>query len=185
MSNIDTETARIAAKNLTTLMDKYNLTTYGTAAGAEVEVHTINRILSMTTNISTRVAKKLSKFFGIGINHFFSLELPKLKKIEQVPTLKDFYEANTLNHKYFQDRSKENQVAHFLRTEFIHNKFLETGQRASAVTKYINQNYSKNFNKKTVAKELFRLYEAGDLLRDDPSGKGAVYYYRRAKKESE
>ncbi len=177
MNKIDLDVAEIVANNLNLLMKKYNLTIAGLEAGAGLEAHTINRILSKTTNISSRSAKKLAEFFGMTVDIIFSNKPIKFQKLENIPALLSFYKGNHLNNKYFLSRAKENVIAHFLRTVLVHDSFLNDGKRTSEISEYIKTTYKKNFNPKTIAKELFRLSEAGLLKRDDRTGKGSVYYY--------
>lgn len=177
MSKIDHHTAQIVANNLAFLMKHYGLTVYGIEAGTGIEVHTINRILSKRTNISTGSAKKLADFFGITVDVLFSSKPIKVKKIDNTPSIKRFYEENPLNNKYFQSRQKENVVARFLRTVLVNDPYLNEGRRAGNISSHIKNLYKKDFNRETVNKELARMYQEGILQREDKTGKGSVYYY--------
>lgn len=177
MSKIDLQTATIVANNLTSLMNHYDLTPYGVEAGAGVEIHTIAKILRKTTNISTFTAKKLSNFFEITIDALFSSRPLKLKRPDNVPTIKQFYADNVLNPKFFISKQKENVVAQFLRTVLIYDPHLNEKKRSGIIAKHINNTYGKSFNPKTVAKELARMYEEELIDREDKTGKGSVFYY--------
>lgn len=179
MSKIDQETAEIVAKNLRVLMQNYDLTPHGVESGAGVEVHTVMKILNCKTNMAMRTAKKLSVFFGITIDVLLSSKAIKLKKVENTPTIKKFYEENRLNKKYFESRKKENVVADFLRNILLSDPEFKDYIRAGALTTHINKTYNKSFKAKTVAKELSRLFEEGLVERRDNTGEGAVFYYRR------
>jgi len=177
MSKIDIETATIVADNLTSLMNHFDLTPYGVEAGADVEIHTIAKILRRTTNISTRTAKRLSMFFEITIDTLFSARPLKLKKAENVPTIKQFHVDNALNPKYFISKQKENVVAQFLRDIVIHDPILNEKKRSGIIAKHVNETYGKSFDPKTVAKELARMYEEELIDREDKTGKKSVFYY--------
>jgi transcriptional regulator with XRE-family HTH domain len=177
MSKLDLITAEIVSNNLNALMQRYDLTATGVAAGANLEVHSVNRILSKTTNISTQSAKKLATFFGITIDKIFSESKIKFQNLDNTPTLKQFYEDNILNTTYFQSKAKENVVAHFLKTRLINDSILLEGKRASYITMHIKEKYKKDFDPKVVAKVLYRMSQVGLLEREDKTGKGSVYYY--------
>ncbi|WP_028295221.1 helix-turn-helix domain-containing protein [Olivibacter sitiensis] len=177
MSTVDINRAKIVAKNLKTLMDTYRLTVHGVEAGAGIEVHTLNRILNLNTNISPNTAQRLADFFGIGIDQIFSSKMARLRRLDQVPTLKNFYVESKLNKKYFQDRVKEDVVTEFLKAVMLLDPFFNTGKRAKEITDHINGKYDKDFNSKTVAKVLSRLWGIGLLKREDRTGKGKVFYY--------
>ena len=178
MNKIDLDIAAIVAQNLKTLMTHYNLTVYGVEIGTGLEVHTINKILKKRTNLSTTSAKKIAAFFDITVDVLFSGKPLKLRKIENTPTIKKFYEDYPLNNKYYITRHKENAVGQFLRKVMIGDPNFEKGQRAGKIADYIEQKYAKGFKTETVRKELERMYAEGFLEREDRSGAGAVFFYK-------
>ncbi len=178
MNKIDYATAEIVSKNLEFLMRHFGLTVHGVEAGTGIEVHTINRILSKSTNISTSTAKKIANLFGVTVDILFASKPIKVKGIENTPSVKLFYEENPLNDKYYQVRQKENVVARFLRSVIAKDPFLNVAQRAGKISSHIKLKYKKEFNRETVNKELARMCQEGILEREDHTGHGAVFYYK-------
>jgi transcriptional regulator with XRE-family HTH domain len=177
MNEVDKKIANIVSENVKSLMTKYNLTHGGLAAGSVLDIHTVRKITSSSTNISTYSLKKISAFFHISIDALLSEKLVRLKPIKDVPNLLAFYTDNSLNPNYFEDRKNDNVVARFLRDVLINDMFIKEPRRASQVHKHILVNYKKDFNQKTIAKELYRMSEENLLKHHDKTGKKKVYYY--------
>lgn len=178
MNKIDRNISKIVSSNLEQLMAHYDLTTYALESGAELEIHTINKILSQKTNISTYSAKKIAAFFDISIDALFSVKPLKLRKIESTPSIKKFYADNKLNDKYFKTRQEENTVAKFIRKIALTDSTFQTNRRAGKIAEYIEEKYKNGYLAETIRKELDRMYQEGTLEREDKTGAGAVFYYK-------
>ncbi len=179
MNDVDKKIASIVSEKIKSLMKRYNLTPEGLAAGSGLDVHTVRKITGSSTNISTYSLKKISAFFDISIEAILSEKLLRLKPIKDVQNLQAFYTDNSLNPNYFEDRKNSNVVARFLRDILINDPFIKEPKRASQVYLHILNNYKKDFNQKTIAKELYRMSEENLLKHHDKTGNKKVYYYWR------
>jgi len=167
-------------KHLQSLMEQADLTIIGIAEGAKLSTLTIRKILSAKTRASQITLNKITTFFNLRIEKLYSEKPIKLKRIEDIPRLRDFHNTYKANNTYFLSRAKDNIVAHFLKNVFIYDDFLKEGRRARDIAQYIEESpkYGKTFNPKVIAKELDRMFKSGLLDKDDKTRKSAVFYYR-------
>lgn len=177
MNDVDKKIAVVVSKNVKALMAKYNLTDTGLASSSGLEIHTIRRIISSSTNIATGSLKKIALLFDISIDALLSEKPLRFKAVKHLTQLRTFYNDNTLNPSYFEDRKNDNVVARFLRDVLINDPFIKEPRRANQVHNHILINYKKDFNPKTIAKELYRMSEENLLKHHDKTGKKKVYYY--------
>ena len=160
-------------------MKQADLTIVGIAEGTNLSTLTIRKILKAETRASQATLDKIATFFDIKIEQLYSEKYIKLKRLEEISCLKEFYINNSSNNTYFISRAKENVVAHFLKNELIYDDFFNKGRRAREIAQYIelNPKYGKTFEPKVIAKELDRMFKKGLLNREDKTGEGAVFYY--------
>lgn len=171
----------IIAAQLKSLMLQADLTIEGLSEAAGLSTHTIAKILKGQTRVSPTTVEKLTGLFGISASALMSSDPIELAKQGHSDTLEEFFESNEANLKYFLSRAKDNVVAHFIKTVLVNDSFLNEGRRVREIAEYIRTHppYQKNFNPKVIAKVLDRLVKAGKLQKEDKTGKGSVYYYRR------
>lgn len=177
MSEVDYNV--ILQKHLTNLMKQADLSIIGIAEASTLSTITIRKILTAKTRASQITLNKIASLFNIKIEKLFSDKEIKLKRLDEIPLLKEFYKTNASNNTYFASRAKENVVADFLRKILIYDDFLKVGRRAKEVAYYVKQNpkYSKEFDPKIIAKALERMYRDGLLDREDKTGKNSVFFY--------
>lgn len=177
---IEIDYRAIIKKHLQSLMEQADLTIEGMAEGADLSSLTIRKILTAKTNASQITISKIATFFNLKIEKLYSEKPIKLKKLDEVPILQDFYTTYKSNNTFFLSRAKENVVAHFLKNILLKDNFMRIGRRAKDITIYIKTNpkYNKNFDAKVIAKVLDRMYKQNLLEREDKTGEGAVFYYK-------
>jgi transcriptional regulator with XRE-family HTH domain len=176
---MDNKEYTLIKKQLISLMDQSDLTINGLAEGTNLSSMTIRKILLQQTKPSVQTLEKITAFFEITISQLFSEKLIKIKRIEDIEALKDFYEDNKSNPEYFNSRSKEGIATYFLRNVLIKDQYFSEPRRAKEIHLFIKENpkYSKNLNPKVIAKILERMYNEGILKRMDKTGKKSVFYY--------
>ena|SRR5690554_5603116 len=170
------------AAQLKSLMEQADLTIEGLSEAAGLSSHTIAKILKMQTRISPKTLDKLTDLFGISAAALMSADKIELPVQAYSEALEDFRNSNEANSRYFRSRAKENVAAHFMRTVFVYDPYLNEARRVKEITEYIRTNpaYQKDFNPKVIAKVLDRMVRAGTIQKEDRTGKKAVYYYSRS-----
>lgn len=171
----------IISRQLKSLMDQSDLTIEGLSEAAGLTTHTITKILKAKTRISPLTLEKITGLFGITASKLMSAERIDLSNRHLPEALENFYDSYEANPKYFQSRAKENVVAHFMKTVLVNDPYLNEGRRVRDIAEYIHTNpaYQKDFNPKVIAKVLDRMTKAGNIRKEDKTGKRSVYYYSR------
>lgn len=169
------------AAQLQSLMDQADLTVEGLAEAAGLSTHTISKILKKQTRISSKSVDKLTDLFGISASALMSPAKIELNRHPYPDALADFRHSYEANSNYFRSRAKENVVAHFIKSVLVNDPYLEEGRRVKEIARYIRTHpaYQKEFNPKVIAKVLDRMAKAGTIEKEDKTGRGSVFYYRR------
>ncbi len=181
MSEIDYNI--VLQKHLKSLMKQADLSIIGIAEATNLSTITIRKILMAKTRASQITLNKIASLFSIKIEKLFSEKEIKLKRLDEIPLLKEFYKNNASNNTYFTSRAKENVVADFLRNTLIYDDFLKIGRRTKDVANYIKHTpkYNKEFEPKVIAKAFERMYKEGLLNREDKTGENSVFFYSAKK----
>lgn len=174
----DPEQAKIIARNVHHIRIWLDLTPKGFSAAVDISVNHLRLIERGESNITSRTAGKIADFAGIEVKHLFSLTLPKLKKPENIPTVKKFYEDNRENYKYFISRKGENSVANFIRTVLIPDGYFKKQRKiVGIIVRDCRVEYKKRFTSKELSRQLGRLADKGALSKKDPTGTGKKFAY--------
>lgn len=171
--------AKRAGRNTYFLRRHADLTVQGLAAGVGLSINHVRKIEAGESNMTARTAGKICDFFDIEIAVLYGSTLPKVRKIEEMPAVKRFYETNKENYQFFRSLKDKNSVAHFLKEVLLKKNYFRKAKRevADVVNESNSEEYRKNFNSKEISRELIRLVERGFLARQDKTGKGKRYLY--------
>jgi plasmid maintenance system antidote protein VapI len=172
-------TQQIIGRQVTSLLDQTGIRVEGLAFAIKMSINHLRTVKAGKASISTRTAGKIADFFEIKVNMLISEKSIKLRKPDKIETIKQFYEENKNNPKFFIDRQRENSVAHFLRTGLIPGGYLNDEREVSEMRVYCLTKYQRKFESKELSRQLGRLVDEGLLSRRDKFGNGTVYLYRK------
>lgn len=127
-----------------------------------------NRANKVTPNVNTLLP--YSVLYDVTVNEL--LTKPNLKLGKNLEELEIFRRKFRDFKDYFIDTLS---VPDFIRLKVLPLRQMKTGMKVSEIIDLFPDN---NIESKPLSRELSRMVEKGALVKEDPSGKGAVYLYR-------
>lgn len=171
--------SQIVGSNVKNLRLQAGLTLEGFAAAISISISYVRMIENGKANITSKLAQRITDFFEIEVQRLYANKPYTLKKLENIPSVKKFYEENERNPQFFLTRKGENSVAHFLRTELIPGIYLNDEREVAEIQNYCLTKHQRKFESKELSRQLGRLADEGLLSRKDKFGNGTVYLYRK------
>lgn len=169
------------SSNVKNLRVQAGLTLEGFAAAISISISYVRMIENGKANITSKLAQRITDFFEIEVQKLYTNKHYSLKKPENIPSIKRFYDENVRNPQFFLNRKGENSVAHFLRTELISGGYLDDEREVGEIREHCLTKYQRKFDSKEMSRQLGRLVDEGLLSRTDKFGNGTVYLYRKRK----
>lgn len=174
----ENSSSSIVGKNLTSLLLQSGITITGLAYAIEMSVNHLRTIRLGKASISSRTADKISTFFEIEVSLLFSTKSIKLKNINNIETVNNFYRDNSKNAEFFSNNKEENSLMYFLRKELLKSNFLEIERDVKDIKQHCINQYERNYSSKSLSAQLLRLSEEGYLERSKKFANRSVYLYR-------
>ncbi len=179
METKENERSIIVGKHLESLLQQSGITIVGLAVGIGMSVNHLRTVKAGKASISSRTAGKISDFFEIEVSQLFSPKPITLKKVENIPTIKQFYVDNSANLEFFINLKKtENSLMYFLRNTLLKSQFLAEERDVKEILMECELEYQRSFTSKALSAQLIRLAKEGALTSRDKFGNGSVYLYK-------
>lgn len=163
---------RILAENLKSLRKQARLTINGIDAYTNQSSDHIRQLESIENKVTPNVNTLLpySELYGVSVNEI--LTKPKLELGENLVKLEAFRRKYRHIKDYFIDALS---IPDFIKLKILPLPEMRTGMKVSEIIDHFPDD---NLKSKPLSRELGRMVEKGILVREDASGKGAVYVYR-------
>lgn len=182
MEDKDQALAEIVAKNVKSLLTQSRITISGLAEGTSVSINHLRTIIKGEASITGRTAGKIAYFFEIEVGQLFSSAPIQLKDIELIDTIRKFYEGNSNNPQYFEDRKTEKSVSHYIENQVVPSGFLAEERSVYEVVKKVNSDSDLESTSKEVSRILTRLTAKGILEKEMIVGNKKRFKYIVANK---
>lgn len=163
---------RILAENLKSLRKQALLTINGIDAYTNQSSDHIRQLEKKGNQVTPNVNTLLpySELYDVTVNEL--LIKPNLKLGENLKKLEDFRRTNREFKDYFIDALS---IPDFIRLKLLPLPQMKTGMKVSEIIDLFPDDCIES---KPLSRELGRMVMNGTLVKEDPSGKGSVYFYR-------
>ena len=172
-------TALKLGKRIKSLRVIAGLSVEGLAFAADISINHIRKIEAGNSNLTSKTAEKISNFFEMTVEELYSFNAPISDDLKEIPTIKKFYLENTSNPKFFIERKRENSITNFLKTKLLPTVFFEEFKGVKQVTNYSKEEFGRHFDSKEVSRCLNRMVKSGLLIKEDKTGTGSVFIYKK------
>lgn len=170
--------ANVVASNVKKWRIQSGLTVEGFASAISISVSYVRRIQNGKANITTGLGERITNFLQLDSDDLYKIKSPDLKQFDSIAPLKEFYISNERNPQFFINRQKENNLAHFLRTELLNDNFMNDEHDVGQIQIRCLEEHSRKFDSKELSRELGRLVDKGLLVKRDKFGNGTVFLYK-------
>lgn len=170
--------AEMVGKQLTSLLAQTGISIVGLAHAIDMSPNHLRTVKNGRASISSKTAGKIADFFEIEIGILFSSKTFKLKKIENIETIRCFYSENEHNSQFFLYGKVKNSVAYFLREVLLPFGFFSENREVNEIQAFAKSKFKKDFSSKELSRQLNRLAVAGLLSKTDKTGNRSIFLYR-------